>query len=70
MNMMRPEDLLNSIDQQRDVVPDAPLAELPEIGEIPAYLRGIYLGQLGKPSRRHRLRPLSTKVEEYVQIGW
>ena len=59
MRVVRAEDALDAIDEQRDVVADAALAELTEVREVAPDLRGVDLGELGEPRRGDRLLPSS-----------
>ena len=43
VRMVGAEDSLDAVDEQRDIVPDAALAERAEEGQVPADLRGIHV---------------------------
>ena len=69
LHVVRAEDVLDAIAEQLDVVADAPLAELPEVREVSANLRGVDLGHLGEPRRGDRLSALFAQVEQCVEVG-
>ena len=66
--VVRAEDALDGVHERGNVVADAASAQVAEVPEVPAQLRGIHArhrAQLGGRDRRH---PVLPKLDERVQV--
>ena len=60
--------MLDLVGEQRDVVAHSPLAELPEVRQVAANLRGVDLGKFGESRRGDGLAALGAEMKEHVEV--